>query len=609
MINEIHLGYQIPTGQAVTIPLHHTVVTGVTQKAGKTTTIEALLSRMPAGFTGLVFRTKRREITFDNAHGVQAYYRPPLNDVGVLDWQYVQQLLENAMKRKMNIQESFIIDAAESAHSLQEFHHNIQEGRRKATRGFDQSIYTSLDAYMKIVIPQLEDNPFSEVLELRPGLNVMQLGHLSEEVQSLVIASSLREIHRNLEQVITVIPEAAKFLPQARSNPVKLPAQSLVREGGASNLWLWLDSQDITRIDKEPLKSVGVWIMGVQNEINEVKRVIDQLPTRVKPKPEEIMSLQLGNFWVAAEGQCKEVYVQPAWMSEEDARAVSTGNKQLQDVFEEQPRRVVAQQFRDVVVGALDQEASKVYEEALAEAHREISDLKELLASTETERDEALGEKAFISGQYESANGKLQGLMETQEDLMAKLTNYQMLENGLRAMFQTFAADLGYIGGLVNAPQNYAQLTTEDIDLLALEVAARLGHPTHRAANMAEKLKYDYQVETVERLAQDLENLDGKLRRSLIWLTVNEKPATFKAVCEGLGFPLAGNSYIQWSSGMNGLVSRGWIQKDRHGLQSRIKDKVSTSLAAYDPDIGTIDETYNYLLAKLADEEKVFDHA
>jgi hypothetical protein len=39
----IHLGYEVGTGEPVSIPLAHTFVTGQTQLSGKTTTLRAIV--------------------------------------------------------------------------------------------------------------------------------------------------------------------------------------------------------------------------------------------------------------------------------------------------------------------------------------------------------------------------------------------------------------------------------------------------------------------------------------------------------------------------------------------------------------------------------------
>ena len=59
------LGYEVGTGEPVTVPVKHMAVTGATQEAGKTTTLEALISRGAAdGLRALAFVTKRGEAPF-----------------------------------------------------------------------------------------------------------------------------------------------------------------------------------------------------------------------------------------------------------------------------------------------------------------------------------------------------------------------------------------------------------------------------------------------------------------------------------------------------------------------------------------------------------------
>lgn len=161
-------------------------------------------------------------------------------------------------------------------------------------------------------------------LDLSPGLNVMDLTEYSMEMQSLCIASTFERVYK-MRGVISVIPEAWEFIPQGKNTPVKVAAISLVRKGlGAGNL-MWLDSQDIAGVDKPLLKQVGVWILGVQREINEVEHTIAQMPVpkKAKPKPEDVMQLRRGQFFVSFGDVMKHVYVLPAWMPEEVGRHIA----------------------------------------------------------------------------------------------------------------------------------------------------------------------------------------------------------------------------------------------------------------------------------------------
>ena len=57
--SQVLLGYAVGTGEPVHIPIQHMVVTGQTQQSGKTTTLEALISR--SGLSAVAFVTKRNE--------------------------------------------------------------------------------------------------------------------------------------------------------------------------------------------------------------------------------------------------------------------------------------------------------------------------------------------------------------------------------------------------------------------------------------------------------------------------------------------------------------------------------------------------------------------
>src|SRR3989337_1004179 len=242
----VRLGYEVPSGEPVDIPLHHVVVTGLTQLSGKTTTLEALIAR--SGLRALAFRTKRGETDFEGAHRHAPFFREKA------DWQYVQGLLEATMRERMRFERSWIIKATKGARSL------------------------------------------------RDGVNVMDLVGLRDEVQSLVIASTLEAVYDGMRDTIVVIPEAWKFVPEGRGDPVKRAADRFIRQGAAIGLYLWFDSQDIAGMDKGVLKNVDTWILGRQKEINEVENTLAQgpLPRSRKPRPAETMNLPLGRFYAVS---------------------------------------------------------------------------------------------------------------------------------------------------------------------------------------------------------------------------------------------------------------------------------------------------------------------
>jgi len=348
---EIPLGYEVGTGERVSIPIHHLIVTGLTRLSGKTTTLEALLTR--SKLRGVVFRTKRGEIEFQNAHFLPLYFKEKA------DWAYVSSLLEARMRERMRFERGWIIQACKGASSLRGVYENIcQILRDPKLRDFSRKIYTELQAYLELILPEIEKLNFAKRLELREGLNVMDLVGIPEEVQLLIIRSTLEYVYENERDVVVVIPEAWKMLPQNRSSPVKDVVEHLIREGGAVGIWIFLDAQDVAGVDKRPLKSVSNWLLGRQREINEVIRVIDQipLPKSQKPKPEEVMSLKLGHFIVCCEDFVKHVYVQPVWLDDKTAKLVALGKLSVEEARE---RRITDVEMLKAEVEKLRSELTK----------------------------------------------------------------------------------------------------------------------------------------------------------------------------------------------------------------------------------------------------------
>lgn len=236
MTSRIHLGYEVPSGEPVSIPLRHIVVTGLTQQSGKTTTCEAIVSRLPEGFKALVFRTKRGDLAFQGARDAPPFYRQESG------WEYVLSVLEAATKQKLRLERSFIINASRGTSTLRQVYENIVKSKALARRGFDESVLTVLEAYFEKVLPQIEAGGFAETLALAPGPNVMDLEKFSEEVQALVISSCLEELWKHAENTFIIVPEAWAFIPQSRGNPVKWAAQHVIRQGAAVGVHLVLDS-------------------------------------------------------------------------------------------------------------------------------------------------------------------------------------------------------------------------------------------------------------------------------------------------------------------------------------------------------------------------------
>lgn len=314
----IRLGFELGSGAPVDVPIRHMVVTGQTQEAGKTTALEAMIQR--SGRRALAFVTKRGEGSFAGARIVPPYFREQA------DWQFVASILEASRGEKLKFERAWIIRASKGARTLADVQRNVRTALEKA-KGLSADVYLTLDAYLEVVVPEIGRVEWAPRVALQPGVNAMDLSALTVEMQHLVIRSSIRWVLEQEEKTLVVVPEAWKFIPQGRGTPVKLAAEEFIRQAAALGNYLWLDSQDIAGVDKTILKSVPVWVLGVQRETNEVKRTLAQIPGGVKkPDADAIATLGLGEFYVCHGREIAKVYAQPLWMNEATARAVALGH-------------------------------------------------------------------------------------------------------------------------------------------------------------------------------------------------------------------------------------------------------------------------------------------
>jgi hypothetical protein len=329
-MKQVQLGFEVGSGEPVSIPLNHMIVTGQTQRSGKTTTLEALIER--SGCRAVAFVTKRFERSFTNARRIQPYFRQRA------DWQFVASILEATMREKYRYERPWIVRVSKGARTLDEVHDNIQKAMKKSREGGrSHDVYMMLNEYLSIVVPALGRVRWAGQVALEPGLNVMDLSIMPPELHSLVIGSVIEWVYSYEIDTVVVIPEAWEFLPQGRQSPVKLACEHLIRKGAGGGNYVWLDSQDVAALDVAIRKSAIVWLLGVQREANEVKRVLEHMAGSKTPKPKEVMTLRLGEFFAAWEDQLHRVYVQPAWMSEADARGIARGEKSIDRVARPAP--------------------------------------------------------------------------------------------------------------------------------------------------------------------------------------------------------------------------------------------------------------------------------
>lgn len=319
MKQSIAFGFVKGTGKAVILPMKHLIASGITQGSGKTTVLRALVAR--SGARVLAFEIKPHAKDW-LPHG----RRVPVLLHGSLDEVTLKELLEAEGQFGMKSEFPTIIRACAGARDLHEVLARISAKlnppppppgeKPQRTDRHERNALLILETLLRRILDQMALVETSDRLELRKGLNVLDISMMTEEAQQVAVKAVADYLYEKESNVVLVLDEAQKFVPEGRKSAARHSVVRLVKEGGSRRIWLWFASQAITSISKETLKQTEIFILGRQREINECRRVIDQLPLpdALKPTADQVQHLPLGYWYISAgDDPVVEAYAWPDW--------------------------------------------------------------------------------------------------------------------------------------------------------------------------------------------------------------------------------------------------------------------------------------------------------
>lgn len=565
--SKIKIGYEIGTGKEISIYPSHLMVTGLSQKAGKTTALESFIKS--SNSKAIVFRTKIGEKSFLDGTIIPPYFKEKS------DWQYIESLIEATMKEKVGkLDRAIIIKLSKltNGKSLLDFKKVVDDRLEEKIGTFESMLLTNLQAYLEIVLPKLQTIQFSNTLELVNGLNIINLERFSRdtEVQSLIIASVLEEVLHNHKDVVVIIPEAWKFIPQQRGSPCKNIVEEFIRQGATNHNYLWIDSQDMTGVDKIPLKQISEWILGYQSEKNEVKHTLDQipLPKGNKPKEEDIMMLGTGIFYYASRDLTTKLYVQPFWLDDDKAIQIAKGELKISEI--DAPKQI-AQNKIAVIPQANETNGSS----------QEVKDLKTLinkeLLDIRTDFFNKIGDlqDQINKGFVDIAEIKT-STPEIDEDVLVskvlqKIPTSQGSAVDIESLTQTILSKI---------PKSSGSITYEVVPL--------------------EKIKKDFIEECRQKIISDIVSISPECKKILKYIESQAKNCTTNELVTKCFLQKSGpaNSTIQKQAVE--LVTIEVVRKDQKGrFYPDLKGRIQSLLGNHEATDQEIENLYQHILMEL----------
>lgn len=287
--------FTVPSGEPVAIEPFHYAIVGQTQFSGKTTLIKRLSEwASDLGYKILIFDTKETEADYAG-FGVEV----PVCLRETTDSFVLIGLLESMFRRRLTHYYATLSRLTERASGFDDIIERAKQMEEKTRSSW-------LKDACRVLYDLLErlQNETSKVetvpqLQLSSDINRMIINDFSLEAQQLIVKNAfedaLRIYKRNL---VLVVDEAFKFIPQGYSSPATRAIMNLMTQGAKTGLFGWISTQFLAVTDKDPLKACAIKFLGTQDHITEVKHTLALIPeVRGKFTANDIMKLKLGH-WV-----------------------------------------------------------------------------------------------------------------------------------------------------------------------------------------------------------------------------------------------------------------------------------------------------------------------
>lgn len=381
MSNNMKLGYERETGEQVNIPITHTFLSGITRH-GKSEAMKAMADRAAEnGHTVLLFDVKSKRDYGDIGCEIPVYLEE------VAEPAVVKSLLNSVVDASVagDIDFAELVKIIEKGDDYRQVLSRVRDALDDDNHPVRESKLFVIEHLMERLVEDLDSIGISDSLDLEPGVNVMDLSSVDDSVKQVAIKSTVERVNSSMEDVIVGIDEAHNFVPQSGNPPANRPIAKLFREGGAAGNWVWLSDQTITGVDKDPLKQVKAWVVGKQGEVNEANRALDQIPGSTGYSGEDITTLTKGHFVVGLDDRQPTVYVQPRWMSDEEAKTVAQGEQSIEDTAEPDTTEMTDLEAQ------LQEKEDRIreLESSIEEREQTIQSLRETVERLEGELDQA----------------------------------------------------------------------------------------------------------------------------------------------------------------------------------------------------------------------------
>jgi len=500
---------QIPFGYneravRVLLSLFHTFFVAMTGH-GKTLGMKSLLLRFHQLFPEwkiLIIDSKDKRDYADLNADI------PICFVETTDPLDLKNLLEPVVGAKLMYYFDKIIEEA-VFDTLGEIHRSIHRKVQDADchnikiSGKDLGKLRVIDYTMGKLVALVEKPNIVRELKLHDGFNVMPVAlpdvknpNLKRAFQQLIVRSVLLLLlsDQSLEKTLLVLDESHKWSSQKYASICKQPLSEFVSEGRSQDKFVWLSDQALTKVDKEPLKNIKLWIVGQQMESNEVEDARETVNsiTDLNVKDSDIKTLKVGNFILVdgLHGKVERAYLQPYNVPEDVALKIVQGaDPELAEPY--------IRRFEQGLLKSQSQEGDEelVYKEKFEKLQKEFEE-------SEKKRKE-LEKEVARTASFDLLNEEVTRLQK-------ELVELRPLKGFRDAMLEMFPQEA--------ATAAVTSVSIAEIDERINQRIATLGPERIVSVDVDARIKELVKNEVVNRLVTKIQRLTDPAKKAAWWL-------------------------------------------------------------------------------------------
>ena len=298
--------FTVPSGEPVQLEPFNYAIVGQTQFSGKSTLLKRLSKwAEEQGFRSLIFDTKETEADYAGfGREVPVCLRETTDSFVLIG------LLESMFKRRLTPYYATLSRITEGAKGFDDIIDRAKEREAKTRSSWLKDACRVLYDLLERLKAETSKVKTVPALTLHHGINRMVINEFSLEAQQLIVKNAFEDaLRRYKRNLIMVLDEAFKFLPQGYSSPATRSVMQVITQGAKTGLYTWISTQFLAVTDKDPLKACAIKFLGTQDHITEVKHSLDLIPeVRGRFSSDDIMMLKLGH-WILVRKRPPDVRV------------------------------------------------------------------------------------------------------------------------------------------------------------------------------------------------------------------------------------------------------------------------------------------------------------